>query len=99
MTRIRPALLASLLATLALVVAACGGDDDSGGQEASASTDVNELLTQTFTGEKKVDSGNLDVKLQIKAQGGDSQLQGPISISLAGPFQVQADGQLPKFRF
>jgi hypothetical protein len=59
---------------------------------------VNELLTQTFTGAKKVDSGNLDLKLQIEAQGGDTSLQGPVRIALAGPFQAQDGGKLPKFK-
>ena len=99
MTRFRPALLLSLLAAVALVIAACGGDDSgSDGQEASASTDVNELLTQTFTGSKEVNSGNLDLNLKIEAQGGDAQLDGPVSISLKGPFQAQDGGKLPKFK-
>jgi hypothetical protein len=100
MTRLRPALLLALLAALALAVAACGGSDEGGGEEASADTDVNELLTQTFTGDKQVDSGNLSMKLQIEAQGGEaaSQLQGPVSISLSGPFQTQEGGKLPKFK-
>jgi hypothetical protein len=100
MIRLRPALLLSLLAALALAIAACGGsDENSGGEEVSSSTDVNELLTQTFTGSKKVESGNLSLKLQIEAEGGDaSQLQGPVNISLAGPFQAQDGGKLPKFK-
>jgi hypothetical protein len=101
MIRLRPALLLSLLAALALALSACGGSDESGGgEEASADTDVNELLTQTFTGDKQVDSGNINLKLAIEAEGGEaaSQLQGPVSISLAGPFQVQDNGALPKFR-
>lgn len=99
MTRLRPALLLSLLAALALALAACGGSDEGGGGEAvSSSTDVNELLTKTFTGAKKVDSGNLDLSMKIEAQGGDSALQGPVSISLAGPFQAQEGGALPKFK-
>ena len=98
MTRFRPALLLSLLAAVALIFAACGGDDSSGDQAASSSTDVNELLTQTFTGAKKLESGNLDLKLQIAAEGGNSQLQGPVGITLKGPFQTQGDGKLPKFK-
>jgi hypothetical protein len=99
MTRLRPALLLSLLAALALALSACGGSDDDGGEEASGSTDVNELLTQTFTGSKKVDSGNLNLSMKIEAEGGDAeQLQGPVSISLAGPFQAQDGGKLPKFK-
>src|SRR5215218_1397173 len=98
MTRFRPALLLSLIAAVALALAACGSDESSGGEQASASTDVNELLTQTFTGSKKIESGNLDVKLQIEAKGGESQLDGPVSISLKGPFQAQDGGKLPKFK-
>jgi hypothetical protein len=99
MTRLRPALLLSLLAALALAFAACGGSDEGGGVEASADTDVNELLTQTFTGSKKVESGNLNLSLKIEAEGGDaSQLQGPVSIALSGPFQTQGGGKLPKFK-
>jgi hypothetical protein len=96
MTRLRPALLLSLLAAVALLVAACGGGDSSG-EEASASTDVNELLTQTFSGSKAVESGKLDLKLKIESQGGKSELDGPVSIGLSGPFQSQDGGKLPKF--
>jgi hypothetical protein len=101
MTRLRPAFLLSLLAAATLGIAACGGDDSGGsggGTEASSGTDVNELLTQTFTGKKDVNSGNLDVALKIEAQGGNSQLDGPVNITLKGPFQAQEDGQLPKFK-
>jgi hypothetical protein len=98
MTRFRPALLLSLIAAVALVFAACGGDDSSGGDAASSSTDVNELLTQTFTGSKDIQSGNVDLKLQIDSKGGESQLDGPVRISLKGPFQTQGGGKLPKFK-
>ncbi len=94
MTRARPAALLSLLLTLALVVASCGGSDE----EASSGSDVNELLKQTFTGSKKVDSGNLELKMKIEATGGQDQLEGPVSIRLAGPFQAQEGGKLPKFK-
>jgi hypothetical protein len=100
MTRFRPALLLSLIAAVALAFAACGGDDESGGggEPASSSTDVNELLTQTFTGSKDIKSGNLDLALKIEAQGGNTELEGPVNIGLKGPFQSQDDGKLPKFK-
>ena len=94
MTRLRKAVLVSLLAAVALAVAACGGDSED---QASSSSDVNDLLTKTFTGSKQVKSGNLDVKLKLEAQGGESQLDGPVNIALAGPFQAQEGGKLPKF--
>jgi hypothetical protein len=87
-------LLAVLLTVTALVVAACGGDDDG----ASSSTDVNELLAQTFTGTKEMKSGKLAFKVKLDAQGqGAAQLQGPVDVSLSGPFDATDDGQLPKF--
>jgi hypothetical protein len=93
----RPAVLLSLLLLLALgLLAGCGGGDDEEGA-VSADTDVNELLTKTFTGKKQVDSGNLDLSLVIEAQGGETQLEGPVTIKLSGPFQSQGDGQLPEF--
>jgi hypothetical protein len=95
MPRFRPAALLVLLLSLATAVAACGSGDS--GDEATASTDVNELLTQTFTGSKQVDSGKLALKLRIDAQGKGSGLDGPVSLSLNGPFQSQGDGKLPKF--
>ena len=87
-------LLLALTALLALVVAGCGGDS---GSSASSDTSVDDLLKQTFTGEKKVESGKLDLSLKIDIQGGSSQVQGPISLSLSGPFQTQGKGKLPKF--
>jgi hypothetical protein len=87
-------LLLALAALLAVVVAGCGGSD---GSSASEDTSVDELLKQTFTGKKKVDSGKLDLSLKIDVQGGSSQVQGPISLSLSGPFQTQGKGKLPKF--
>ena len=94
MTRLRPAVLLSLLVAVALAVAACGGSDE----EASSSTDVNELLTKTFSGSKEVKSGNLDLSLKIEAEGGDSQVEGPVTVRLEGPFQSQEGGKLPKFK-
>ena len=100
MTLRRPALLLPFLAALALAIGACGGsgDDDSGGGEAaSSSTDVNQLLNDTFTGSKEIKSGNVDLKIAIDAQGGSSQLNGPINATLSGPFQSQGGGALPEF--
>jgi len=92
---IRPrSLLVLLAALLALAVAGCGGD---GGSSADEDTSVDELLEQTFTGEKKVDSGKLDLKLRIDVQGGSSQVQGPLSLTLSGPFQTEGEGKLPQF--
>jgi hypothetical protein len=76
------------------VVTGCGGG--SSGAPASSSTDVNQLLKDTFSGGKAIKSGQLNLALRIDAQGGSSSTQGPISVSLTGPFQSQGKGKLPK---
>ena len=93
---IRPRMLLLALVALlaALVVAGCGGGD--GGASADEDASVDELLDKTFSGDKNVDSGKLDLSLKVDVQG-DSQAQGPISLRLSGPFQTQGKGQLPKF--
>jgi hypothetical protein len=84
----------ALIALLAMaVVTGCGGG--SSGKEASSSTDVNELLKDTFSGGKTIKSGKLDLALRIDSTG-SSNANGPISVSLGGPFQSQGKGKLPK---
>ena len=93
-TRSRTAALVTALA-LALVgvavLAGCGGDDG-----ANSSTPVDQLLRETFSGDKNVSSGKLDLSLRVDSQG-SSQLQGPVTIHLGGPFESQGKGKLPKF--
>jgi hypothetical protein len=71
----------------------CGGGS---GDAASASTDVNQLLKDTFSGGKTIKSGNVNLALRIDAKGGSASAQGPISVSLTGPFQSHGTGKLPK---
>ena len=87
--RLSICLAALVLAAFALT--ACGGD------EADSSTDVNQLLKDTFSGDKKVESGKLSVQLKLTASGGDTGLDGPVDITLSGPFQSQGETELPKF--
>lgn len=88
-------ILRSLLCLMALLAAtglvACGGD------EVSESTDVNKLLTDTFSGDKDIKSGKLDLALKVDVKGGGSQVQGPINFKLSGPFESQGETKLPKF--
>jgi hypothetical protein len=90
--RPRIAVLA-LVATFGMAfVTGCGGG--SSGSEASSSTDVNQLLQETFSGGKSIKSGKLDLALRVDSKG--TSASGPISVSLSGPFQSQGKGQLPK---
>jgi len=88
---LRPLLLC-LLVALALVVAACGGGD-----EASSDSDVDTLLADTFKGEKKVESGKLDLSLRIDAKNTEG-VNGPVTLSVKGPFQTEGKQKLPKFK-
>lgn len=88
-SRLRIALFLTL-ALLTIGLVACGGDD-------AASEDPNALLEETFSGEKQVDSGNIDLKLVLNAQGGE--LEGPVNVRLSGPFQTEGEGKLPQFDF
>jgi hypothetical protein len=92
----RPAsALALVLAVVGvLLVAGCGG----GGGQVSSSTPVGQLLQQTFSGDKQVKSGVLDLTLRVDSQSsGTSPLSGPLSLRLTGPFESQGKGKLPKF--
>jgi hypothetical protein len=92
-TRSLQPILLALVAALALAVGACG----SSGDEASSDTDVNTLLTDTFKGNKDVKSGKLNLALKVDAKGGTSSTQGPLNISVSGPFQSEGKQKLPKF--
>lgn len=85
------ALLAGLLAVLCagLVLSACGS---------GSSGDAKTLLRQTFSGQHKVNSGNLLFSLSVDPRG-SSTLTQPISLAFAGPFQSLGSGKLPESDF
>jgi hypothetical protein len=91
----RSKLLAALLAlcalTAAVTVAACGG---GGGDSA----DARQVVKQTFAGQKRVDSGKLDLSVtaKLRATGlAATQLQEPIVFKMSGPFQSRGEDALP----
>ena len=81
-------LRALLILLLALVAVGCGGDSDT----ADSSTDVDQLLDDTFSGSKSIQSGKLSLALGLEAEGG----QGPVSAKISGPFQSEGEGRLPQ---
>ena len=89
--RLRSVLVPVALLVLAATLTACGG-----GSSVSADTDVNELLTKTFSGQKKIESGRLDFTVRIDAPGAAGAQGGPVDVKLSGPFQSQGEQRLPK---
>jgi uncharacterized membrane protein YgcG len=84
-----PLLLLALLAC-SVAVSACGGDD---GEEDAAA-----ILAETFGEGKEVRSGELDLGFRLDAQGLQG-VQGPVGVSLRGPFQTTEPTELPRFDF
>jgi hypothetical protein len=88
-------IVASLLAVL---VAGCGGSSSpertGAAVGAPAASGVDGLLKTTFANLGKIQSGNLDLKLDITPQ--DSRVE-PVSAHISGPFQSGAGGQMPQF--
>ncbi|MGI9556802.1 MAG: hypothetical protein ACR2N5_02555 [Solirubrobacterales bacterium] len=70
------------------VLAACGGS--SGGDE-----DPQEVLNETFTGEKDVSSGILGAAMTASGESGGEDAS--FDLSFGGPFQDLGEGQLPAF--
>jgi hypothetical protein len=90
--RIPPRLLAVLTAALLLLamgaIAACGSDNSSG-------EDVDQVLEQTFGGNKQIESGKLNMELTAKLEG-VTQLQEPVSVKVSGPFESRGDEEVPR---
>lgn len=84
------------LATVALVLAACGGSEGGDGGGSGGSGDAETLLRQTFTGTHDVRSGKADVELRVNVSG-DPTVRGPVTVSIAGPFQSEGSDALPQF--
>jgi hypothetical protein len=84
--RLRPLFTLALVGLALGLLAGCGGND----KQASSSTDVNQLLKDTFSGKKDVKSGKVDLSLSANAGGQD------IALKVSGPFQSQGSGKLPK---
>ncbi|MEX0993405.1 MAG: hypothetical protein WDZ37_05345 [Solirubrobacterales bacterium] len=95
--RVVPLLVLSCLLVASVALTACF--HDGGG----SSADAQKVINETFSGDKKVDSGNLKLELEAKvdASGLAKQQLGdkPVTVSVSGPFQSTGDKSLPKFDF
>ena len=94
--RLLTALALACILAASVAIAACG----SGG----SSEDAQQVINDTFSGKKNVNSGKLNLELtaKIKASGAAAtQLKDPVTIKLSGPFQADPNNKqaLPKFDF
>ena len=78
------------------MVGACGGGG-SDGEAASSSTDVNELLTQTFTGPSRSSRATSTCRSRSRRTAASRSSTARSTSRLTGPFQAQDGGKLPKF--
>jgi|SRR5215210_429902 len=83
-------MLLALFAALAAALVACGGDDDGGG---SSNEDPQAVLDQTFSGDAKVESADVDISLDATVEGDQSA---SLSASLSGAVDGRGDS-FPKF--
>ena len=87
MNRIRPLIVLVLALASATLLWACGGD--GGGDE-----DPEEVLQAVTDSDQKIESGNLDVSVDVSAGG---EQEGSFELNASGPFQGGADGKVPSF--
>jgi hypothetical protein len=89
LTRFRILLLLTALAAMATVFAACG----SSGGSSSASSDEDPQKVLENAGLEGVKSGELDLSLHATSEGKEG---GDVEVSLSGPFEAGAKGELPQ---
>lgn len=94
--RVRTVVALLALALAAVGFSACGGGDSGSGGGGGDTAGVETLLTQTFTGTHKMESGKANLVLKVTAEGDDS-IRGPIELKVSGPFQTAGKDELPKF--
>ena len=87
MSRIRILALFATLLALASIFAACGG----GGGDDSSSEDPQKVVEEASL--EGVKSGEFDMSLTVNAEGDEG---GDIDVSLSGPFEAGAKGELPQ---
>lgn len=87
MSRIRTLVLLATVAAVAAFVSACGG----GGGDTGSSEDPQQVIDRaTLEG---IESGNLELSLKVNSEGKEG---GNFNVSLSGPFQAGAKGELPE---
>jgi hypothetical protein len=91
LSRIRTLVLLATVAATAALLASCGG---GGGSDGGSGEDPQQVIDKATL--KGVESANLDLSLKVNAAGSEG---GDLDVSLSGPFQARAKGELPEADF
>jgi hypothetical protein len=81
-------MLLALFAALAVALTACGGDDGGASDE-----DPQAVLDQTFSGDRQIESAELDLSFDIAVEG---EQGGNVEATLSGPVDGRGEG-FPQF--
>lgn len=94
MRHLRAVVLVCIAALMAGLLSACG-DGDSASDKSPQ-----QLVDETFKGNKDVKSANIALTFTLDAKGGDTGLGGkPVKASFTGPFELKGKTDLPDFDF
>ncbi|HSO97475.1 MAG TPA: hypothetical protein VLP43_00855 [Solirubrobacteraceae bacterium] len=88
--KLHAGLLALALIAATPLLAACGSSNSSGNAKS--------LLSQTFSGQHTVNSGQLQFSVSLTPSG-STNLTTPIAFGFGGPFQSRGQGKLPASNF
>lgn len=80
------------VALLSVICSLCLLSACSGGAPGSAES----LLSDTFSGNKQIESAKVNLSFALTGSGGDAG-GAPLSVSLSGPFENENPGKLPRF--
>jgi hypothetical protein len=91
-------LVVALTSITTVAVAGCGSSSPSSSNAASSTPSAQKLLSETFSGNHPVTSGQIELAVNIVPTG-SSVLTGPITLAFGGPFQSATKGKLPQSDF
>ena len=85
-TTVRASVALLALIAGACLLSACGGAPGS----------AESLLSETFSGQAPIESGNVKLSFALSASGQTAGTQ-PLAVALSGPFESASPGKIPRF--
>lgn len=81
-----------------MVVSGCGSSKPAKNPSKPSTSSATSLLHAAFTGKHTLNSGDLQLSLEIVPTG-STELTTPVTIAFGGPFQTEGSGKVPKSDF